>query len=741
MTRRYLKLALPSPLRRTFDYILPAKMDVPPAGARIRVPFGRGQQEMIGICLDVSEKTDVPEDKLRFAIEALDSESLFSPELFKLCLWAADYYQHPVGEVFDAALPVLLRQGESQQAPGEIRWLTTRLGALYPLDGTIKRAPKQVAALTLLRQYPEGIAQPLLTSFGVERATLLALEKKELVETQTKAAASTEKIVSGLRELPLSLHKEQYDAVNSLKKAAQQFQAFLLFGVTGSGKTEVYLQAIAEVLERGQQALVLVPEISLAPQTVARFRARFLTEIAVLHSGRNETERLQAWRAARSGRAGIVIGTRSAIFTPFAHLGLIIVDEEHDLSFKQQDGFRYHARDLAVRRAQLENIPVLLGSATPSLESLANSKAGRYQLLTLKERAGGASSPLFKFIDLRQQKLQEGFSEALLENIKRTLQRDEQVLIFINRRGYAPVLLCHDCGWQAHCRRCDARPTLHRAPTRLHCHHCGSESSPPRACPDCGSTDLRPIGLGTERIDDFLQKTFPDTPVFRIDRDTTRRKEALNQLYAGIHAAKSAILVGTQMLAKGHHFPNVTLVALLDVDGGLFGADFRAPEHTGQLILQVAGRAGRADKSGLVLLQTHQPDHALLQALAGGDYEPVANRLINERKMIGLPPFGYLALLRAESTQADHPLNFLHAAALLFGDCFGDCFGDGVERWGPVPAPMERRAGRFRAHLLLKSPQRRLLHQAIEQLLPRIEALPDARRVRWSLDIDPQEMS
>ncbi|MDQ8038081.1 MAG: primosomal protein N' [Pedobacter sp.] len=731
MTRRFLQLALPSPLRQTFDYILPAKIQPPPAGARVRVPFGK--QELIGICLGISAESSIPEEKLRAASEALDQEAVLPASLFTLCSWAAAYYQHPIGEVFDTALPVLLRQGEPLAAPGETRWRPTRLGELFPLDGTIKRAPKQIAALQALREHPEGMIPPLLSSLGIERPTLLALEKKHLVECITLAPPAEENASSKLREPALTLNAEQKNAVDALAASAGKFQPFLLFGVTGSGKTEVYLQAIAEVLARGKQALILVPEIGLAPQTVARFRSRFQTEIAVLHSGRNERERLDAWRAARSGRAGIVIGTRSAVFTPLARPGLIIVDEEHDLSFKQHEGFRYHARDLAVRRAQLENIPVLLGSATPALESLNNARQGRYHLLELKTRAAGAEAPLMKLIDLRHQPLREGFSEPLMNAIARTLERGEQVLVFINRRGFAPVLLCHDCGWQARCRRCDARPTLHRSPMRLHCHHCGHESAPPAQCPDCGSADLRPVGMGTERVDDVLRQRFPKTPLFRVDRDSTRRKEALSELYRDIHAADAALLVGTQMLAKGHHFPRVTLVAVLDIDGGLFGADFRAPEHMAQLIVQVAGRAGRAEKPGLVLLQTHQPDHPLLRELIVAGYGAFAERALSEREELGLPPSGYLALLRAEATDAARPLAFLQAAAgLVEGD---------IQRWGPVPAPMEKRAGRFRAHLLLQASGRRPLQEALGPLLAKMEKLPDSRRVRWSVDVDPQDLS
>jgi primosomal protein N' (replication factor Y) len=636
MTRRYLQLALPSPLRQTFDYILPARMDPPPpAGARVRVPFGK--QMLTGIVLGIHTQTTIDESRLRPAEDALDTEPVLPDSLFRLLRWAADYYQHPVGEVFDTALPVLLRQGEPLAAPGESRWKATRLGQLYPLDGTITRAPKQLAALTVLRDYPDGIIPPLLTGLGIERPTLLALEKKGLAECVTLPPPAREQASAQLKEPALALNTEQQQAVSAINGKAGEFAPFVLFGVTGSGKTEVYLQAIAATLARGEQALVLVPEIGLTPQTVARFRARFQTEIAVLHSGRNERERLEAWRAARSGRAGIVIGTRSATFTPLARPGLLIVDEEHDLSFKQHEGFRYHARDMAVRRAQLESIPVVLGSATPALESLANARAGRYTLLRLKERAANAREPDFKLIDLRHQPTREGFTDSLLKAMASTLKKGEQVLVFLNRRGYAPVLLCHDCGWHAQCRRCDARPTLHRNPTQLHCHHCGAEGPPPRTCPSCGSTDLRPVGLGTERVEDLLRAQFPSVPLFRIDRDSTRRKDALANLTNAIHGSEAAILVGTQMLAKGHHFPRVTLVALLDMDGGLFGADFRAAEHTAQLILQVAGRAGRADRPGLVLLQTHQPEHPLLHELITQGYPAFAERALNERQLLSFP--------------------------------------------------------------------------------------------------------
>ena len=734
MTRRYIQTALPSPLRRQFDYILPARFGnavVP--GARVQVPFGK--RDVIGIVTGVSGETEVPADKLKTASELLDREPVLPNTLFTLCTWAAEYYQHPLGEVFSSALPVLLRQGEALHADPPRAWRLTPLGAAL-VPTALARAPKQAAAWQVLHDYPGGLGPLAQKTLGVERTALLQLAKKELAEEFEQEHGQVPGLTAGLREAPHVLNDEQQAAVSAVLTAQNRFQPFLLAGVTGSGKTEVYLQLIQAELAAGRQCLILIPEIGLTPQTVARFRARFQTEVVVLHSGLTELERLKAWRAAREGRAGIVIGTRSAVFTPLRHPGLIIVDEEHDISFKQQDGFRYHARDLAVRRAQLEHIPVLLGSATPCLESLSNAEQGRYQLLRLSRRAAGNPAPLFRLLDVRARPLLEGLSKELLAQIKLTLERGDQVLVFVNRRGFAPVVLCHNCGWQAHCRRCDARPTLHRDPLRLHCHHCGLESAPPTKCPDCGSSELRPIGVGTERMEAALHAHFPKTPLFRIDRDSTRRKQAMSEVYEALQPGHPAILVGTQMLAKGHHFPAVTLVAILDVDGGLFGADFRAAERTAQLIVQVSGRAGRAERPGQVILQTHQPDHPLLQLLITQGFNAFAASALAERRLMGLPPYGYLALIRAEATKQDLPLLVLEAAARSARLAAGP-----IEVWGPIPAPMEKKAGRFRAHLLLKSSQRAALHQMLPQLVATLEAMPEARKVRWSLDVDAQELN
>lgn len=733
-----LHVALPSPLRRTFDYRLPVGWSVPPDGARVRVPFAG--RELIGLVTGVSDTSTVAGERLKSVLAVLDERPVLPPALWRLAMWAAAYYQHPLGDALTQMLPVLLRQGEAITAVPPPVWRLTALGHALAPDA-LRRAARQLAAWTQLQAHPDGLVEASLKALGVTREGLLALRDKGLAETVAGArhAACDAGLPAWpqplLAEPPLTLNPEQAAALSALTASPEGFQPWLLQGITGSGKTEVYLQAMAAVLAAGRQVLMLVPEIGLTPQTVMRLRARFRCPVVMLHSGLTDNERLHAWRDAAEGRAGIVIGTRSAVFTPLARPGLIVIDEEHDLSFKQQEGFRYHARDVALRRAQLEALPIILGTATPALESLANVAAGRYRRLALTRRAGDALPPQVRRLDLRAQTLRDGLCDAARQAIAETLARGEQVLVFLNRRGYAPVLLCHACGWQAGCARCDARPTLHRDPPRLHCHHCGGEQPPPRQCPDCGSSDLRPVGVGTERLEDALAAAHPGVPVHRIDRDSTRRKGAMQAVMQEIMRGGPALLVGTQMLAKGHHFPGVTLVVIPDCDGALFSADFRGPERLAQLLVQVSGRAGRGSKAGVVLLQTHQPEHPLLETLLSEGYLAAARMLLRERELLGLPPHGHLALLRAEAPQSGPVMALLQQVAMtvLQGDF-------GVQAWGPVPAPLARKAGLSRAQLLLKSDDRRRLQALMATLVPWIEALPEARQVRWSLDVDPQEL-
>ncbi|RMM65393.1 Primosome assembly protein PriA [Pseudomonas savastanoi pv. glycinea] len=733
-----LRLALPSPLRRLFDYRAPAGVSrsALQPGMRLRVPFGR--REMIGILVEVVDHSEVPADKLKPAIALLDSEAPLPPALFKLCLWTSQYYQHSLGDTLSWALPVLLRQGELAESRQERFWHVAPGASVG--DPRIARAPKQREALTTLAQHPHGVAHQLLSKLMLNKDSLNLLLAKELVYVEVRSHAPSARHEHWLAQPELPLNTEQRAAYEAIRAGFDSFHAFLLAGVTGSGKTEVYLQLIRETLEAGKQALVLIPEINLGPQTLARFEQRFNARIALLHSAVNDRERLDAWLAARDGEADIIIGTRSALFTPMKNPGLIIIDEEHDGSYKQQEGLRYHARDLALVRARQENIPIVLGSATPSLESLHNAYTGRYGLLRLNQRAGGAQQPRFMRLDVKSRPLDSGISGPMQQAIGQTLAAGQQVLVFLNRRGFAPTLLCHDCGWMSGCQRCDARMTVHQRSGELRCHHCGYVERVPRQCPSCGKVDLRPVGAGTERAEERLAILFPDFPVLRVDRDSTSRKDAMNQLFATIQRGQPCILVGTQMLAKGHHFPRVTLVSILDADGGLFSGDFRASERMAQLIVQVAGRAGRAEEPGKVIIQTHLADHPLLIQLTEQGYFAFAEQALSERRSAGLPPFSHLALLRAEAHKPGQAEAFLDQACSDAEQLVAQMGLGGIELLGPVPAPMERRAGRYRAQLLIQSSARAPLHKLLATWLLALEQMPSGRQVRWSLDVDPVDL-
>ncbi|MDX9874378.1 MAG: primosomal protein N' [Spongiibacteraceae bacterium] len=726
-----LRVAVPSPLRQLFDYLPPAGLpasDLLP-GIRLRVPFGR--RDVIGVLVEVARQSELSPAQLKPATTVLDTTPVLTPSLLGLVRWAADYYQHSLGEAVQQALPVLLRKGEPAEALVSGWRLSVRGGGLPA--GALRRSPRQAAALAALQAQPV-VTEQQLASLGLRREHLRALVDKGLAEACQVPAAAASLQPAAPPGASLTLNPDQAAARAAIEADLGRFRCHLLEGVTGSGKTEVYLQLIESVLARGRQVLVLVPEIGLTPQTLARFQARFAVPIALLHSGLSERERLAAWRAARSGQAPLILGTRSAVFTPCPELGLIIVDEEHDASLKQQDGFRYHARDVAIKRAADSGIPIVLGSATPSLETLHNAISGRYGHQLLRERAANAQPPALRLIDIRNAPLRDGLGAAAIAAIGSTLAANGQVLVFLNRRGFAPTLLCHDCGWIAECHHCDARLTVHAGERRLRCHHCGWQQPLPARCGGCHGPALEFRGPGTERLEGALKELFSDFPVVRIDRDTTQRKGAFDQLLAPVHAGEPAILVGTQMLAKGHLFPADTLVVMVDIDGGLFSADFRGPERMGQLVTQVAGRAGRGDRAGEVLIQTHYPDHPLLTTLVGAGYRPYAEQLLAERQALGLPPFTYLALVRADARE-------LAAAEQALADLRTQLEPGAVEAVGPVPAPMSRRAGMFRAQLLLRASQRASLHRALAAVAPALSALTGGSRVRLSVDIDPIDLS
>ncbi|MBL4868908.1 MAG: primosomal protein N', partial [Pseudomonadales bacterium] len=525
-----LKFAIPSPLRREFDYSAPLDLaaEFCTIGTRFTIPFGK--RKLTGLLVGISDQSDVPPEKLRPALAALDTETLLPDSLFNMCLWASQYYQHPIGEVLSNALPVLLRHGAPAKLDRELHYRITTKGELIDLDD-LKRAPRQAKALAILREHPQGLTQKALSSLNVTTTHLKGLLHKGLAKQEHLEHKRSWPIgESPLAEPALTLNEEQAAAVNAISQKRDEFTPILLHGITGSGKTEVYLQLIEKALSEDKQVLVLVPEIGLTPQTIQRFQNRFRCAISVLHSGLTDNQRLQSWLKARSGETHIIIGTRSAIFTPMIRPGMIIVDEEHDSSFKQQDGFRYSARDLAVYRGKKENIPVILGTATPCLESLHNANLKRFQYIPLTKRAGGAQPPQFQLLDIRTRKLNNGLSAELIEKIKQTVTRGEQVLLFLNRRGYAPTMICHDCGWMAQCPRCDARYTIHKTPPHLHCHHCGAEQAITPACPQCGSRDLLPLGQGTEKLEEAVRELFPKVPVQRIDRDSTSRKNAMSDI-------------------------------------------------------------------------------------------------------------------------------------------------------------------------------------------------------------------
>lgn len=712
---RVIHVAVPRPLHAVYDYLVPAHLPLPAVGSRVEVPFGRSQT--IGIC--VADKVDNPHGKLKAVAAVLDEQPILPGDLLDLAHWMTRYYHHPLGEVLATLLPNAARKG----APFKLRpsdcWRVCHTEFDNP------RAKQQQALHTYLAEHP-GSSGAAVVAAGFSRAVLRTMAKAGHIEMVDDPDA----YVDLQPETPPQANREQTAAIDAVTASTKSYATFLLEGVTGSGKTEVYLQAIAKHVAAHRQVLVLVPEIALTPQTLSRFQRRFagIARVAMLHSNLSDLERLESWIKASQGLVDIVVGTRSAVFTPFKSLGLIVVDEEHDSSYKQQEGLRYSARDIAAKRAHGLNIPLLLGSATPSLESLHNVTLGRYAPLSLANRATGAAMPTYHLIDMRGQQHTDGISDPLSHVIRRHLKAGNQVLVFLNRRGFAPTLLCASCGWQAQCPDCDARLTLHRSPPQLTCHHCTKRFPEPDACEACGKAALMPVGLGTQRSEAGLQKLFPEVPVLRIDRDTTRSARALETKLERINSGGSCLLVGTQMLAKGHHFPNVTLVAVLNADAGFLSPDFRAPERTAQLIVQVAGRAGREQKPGEVWIQTYQPESPALTQLIQQGYAGFARQELTLRTQAGMPPAHPMAMLRADAADPGKAHSFLE-------QCKQRLRNTGISVMGPVAAPLARLANRHRYQLMLLAPQRTHLHLALDRLDP-----PQVRGdLRWSIDIDPYD--
>ena len=735
------RVAIDVPLNTYFDYTA-EHLTTDDIGRRALLSFGR--KWVIGVIVGIAELPadgeQIPKYKLKPVKEILYDVPRLSEEILKLAHFCSAYYHYPLGQVLATILPQRLRRTKVAPALAESCYSVTAAGAGFTVDDLPPRAVakrKLLGALqaqgvlsrsALIRLSPRATAvlRALVAAGWVRESVLPLSVSRSYVSLPGQAAAA-------------NLNAEQQTAVDAIVNAPAGFVPWLLHGVTGSGKTEVYMQVIAATLARGGQALILAPEINLTPQLEARFQARFpAATIVSLHSNLNENERLKHWLMAQGtagqGAAQIVLGTRLAVFTPFANLQLIVVDEEHDSSFKQQDGMRYSARDVAVFRAKDAGIPIILGSATPALESYHNALHGRYRLLELKVRAvRDAAPPTIRYLDLKREKLLEGFSAPLITAIKHRIQRGEQSLLFINRRGFAPVLLCAECGWLSGCPRCTSRLVVHLKDRRLRCHHCGHEAPMPHHCPSCGNLDLAPVGQGTQRLEAALQRLFPDARILRVDRDSTRRKNALSEMLEKVHAQQIDILVGTQMLAKGHDFPKLTLVGVLNADGGLYSADFRAAEHLFAQLLQVAGRAGRAADHGEVLVQTAFPEHPLFLALQQGDYSQFAHTALAERDQAGLPPFAFQAMLRAEAATLDSALKFLRCAVALAPEA------KTIQIYDPVPALMARLAGKERAQVLIEARSRGALQNFLGGWMAALQG-QKARTVRWALDVDPVEI-
>jgi primosomal protein N' (replication factor Y) len=733
-----LSVAIPSPLRRQFDY-LPVNATEPYTllpGMRLAVSFG-GQKSLVGVLISVEER--ISAHKLKTINYRLDKETpALTEEILQLCQWCASYYHYPLGEVCHLALPTLMRKTKPlpERAQAFV-WQLTMQGQ-QGNKSDFGRAKKQLAAWNTLKQAGQLHAEALKIK-NITRATLQTLADKGIAE-KTIAINTTQALTkSQPTEHALALNAEQDTALDAI--VFDKFTCYLLDGITGSGKTEIYLQAIQQVLDKGRQALVLVPEIGLTPQTVARFKQRFNVPIATLHSGISDKQRLFTWQDAKAGRSPIIIGTRSSIFTPLPNIGLIIVDEEHDLSYKQQDGVRYSARDTAIVRAQQNNIPIILGSATPSLETLHNATIGRFVHLHLTLRATASKLPEIQCIPSSDDTL----SPTIIAAIQRTLDKQQQVLVFINRRGFAPTLLCQDCHWISECPQCDSRMTLHklspshsnRSTSVLHCHHCDNKNAVPQRCPKCHSGRLQALGQGTQRSEEELIKHFPCTPTLRIDRDSMSRKGELNAALAIINSEQPCILVGTQMLAKGHHFANVSLAVILGIDSGFFSSDFRGSERMGQLLTQVSGRAGRESHEGKVLLQTEFGDHPLLRQLIDHGYPALSHQLLRERRLCDTPPYSYLAFIRCHAHQASIAVQFLRQTKQHCESIYAT--SPSIQYLGPLPCNIEKRNNRYYYYLQIKTTQRKTLHSLLYKLCVMLERERIPKGLHWLVDVDPQE--
>lgn len=722
------QIALDTPLRTLFDYQIPSDSMVIMVGMRVKVPFGK--RHLLGVVLRLQENSAIDPAALRTILEIIDPVPLFDAATLQLIEWAAAYYQYPIGQAIFSSLPPALRKSNREPAKKltELFWI-----AIDHSSPELTRAPRQLAIHQWLLDFPDGVSQQeLLKKFPNCQSLVKRLQERELVRSDARETITISPSSNATVRLPLT--KEQQQVCDKISTSLSEYSTHLLEGVTGSGKTEVYFHIIGQVLNQPEaQVLIVVPEIGLTPQLYDRLCKYFTEPVGVLHSNITERERGQTWQKIQSGELRIVLGTRLAVFTPMPHLQLIVVDEEHDSSLKQQEGFLYHARDVAIYRARQLNIPVILGSATPSFESLCNAQNNKFQHLQLHSRIHSVKLPSMQLVDMRPEKATNIISNTLRLAMHAHLEQGNQVILFLNRRGYAPALICHECGWAAQCNQCDINMTLHAHKNKLICHHCDHSTRTPIHCPECQASNFIPVGHGTQRVEEILAQQFPSYLQIRLDRDATRKKGYLQEALEGIQENKYQIILGTQMLSKGHDFSKVSLVGVLDIDYGIYSSDFRALEKTAQLLVQVAGRSGRRQQRGEVLVQTHAPDHPMLSTLLSEGYKGFAEVALQMRKEMNLPPYAYHISLRVRAASQQQAFDFLQHAK-HFAQRY---FSNQIQLLGPASANMEKRAGQYRAFITLVSPQRGALAKNFATWLCQVEKIKKHQSLHWSIDVDP----
>lgn len=722
-TQAVVQVCIPNTRRDYFDYY--SDGTAPALGTRVWVPFGTKKRMGVVIGQGTIES---PKFTIKTITEIIDQAPILPDHILKLCRWVGQYYHTPLSEVIPLALPKYFRDGRLYESLVEHDYQLAMSAADAHAQISL-RAKRQHDLIDLLSD-KGPLSKQKITAEGFNAAQISAFLTQGIIQLTPRRMFSANEP----KTQPLTLNSEQADIVSRITQSFDAYQCFLIEGVTGSGKTEVYLQVIEKILRTGKQALVLVPEIGLTPQLLKRFSERFSEPMAVVHSNLNDTERQRAWQLAKESTVKLVIGTRAAVFTPMPDLGLVVIDEEHDASLKQIERVRYSARDTALMRAHMANIPIIMGSATPSLESLHNCQRKKYIHMHITQKAVSRDPLRYQLLDIRNETLHEGFAIQTINLIRQHLEQQHQVLVFINRRGFSPVMLCRQCGWMADCRACDSHLTVHRKAGQLVCHHCGKMQAIPTCCGKCGSFELVPVGSGTQRIYEYLMTRFPETSILRIDRDEVTKKHALNDCLEKINRGEAQLIVGTQMLAKGHHFPKLTLVVVVDTDNGFYNQDFRATERLGQLLTQVAGRAGREEHAGHVIIQTHLPHHPLLNLLVQHGYAPFAQALLAQRQQAQMPPYSHLAMLRAQSKTMPKVLHFLHAIKKQL-------LSTGIEILGPAPAPLARKADHHRLQLLIKSSSRHKREDALNLMREAIFLHKLDKSIEWTIDVDPIDLS